>query len=79
MLEFGKRYTWDEIIEAYPNKYVFIREIEDGEERPVESAVLIDVAAYEEIGAKAKKLREEGIQCSCFWTIGPTQEGVFFF
>lgn len=78
MLEFGKRYTWDEIIEAYPNKYVFIREIEDSDDRPIESAVLMDVAAYEEIGAKAKKLREAGMPCSCFWTVGPIQEGVYW-
>lgn len=79
MLEFGKRYTWDEIIEAYPNKYVFINSIQDGDARPIESAVLLDVSDFEEIGNKAKKLREAGVECSCFWTKGPIQEGVFWF
>lgn len=79
MLEFGKRYTWDEIINAYPNKYAFIREIERGPYQRIQSAVLLDVADFEEICSKAKKFREAGIQCSCSWTKGPIQEGVFWF
>lgn len=79
MLEFGKRYTWDKIVEAYPNKYAFVYDLDIGPYQRINSAILFDVADYEEIGDKARKCREAGIQCSCLWTRGPIQEGLFWF
>lgn len=79
MLEFGKRYTWDEIVKAYPNKYAIVTDIEDGKDRPVESAILLDVCDFNEMDSKVLKFTERGITCSWFWTVGPLQEGVFFF
>lgn len=79
MLELGKRYAWDEIIEAYPNKYAFIRDVERGPHQEILSAVLLDVCDFEGIDAIAARLRKDGIRCSCYWTKGPIQEGVFWF
>lgn len=79
MLEFGKRYTWDEIIEAYPNKYAIIREIERGPHQQILSAVLLDVADFEELDTKVCKFYSLGLTCSWYWTKGYIQEGVFWF
>lgn len=79
MLEFGKRYTWDEIVEAYPNKYAIVTDIEDGKDRPVESAILLDVSDFNEMDSKVLKFTERGIKCSWFWTKGYIQEGVILY
>lgn len=79
MLEFGKRYTWDEIISTYPNKYAIIREIERGQHQQILSAVLLDVANFEELDAKVCGFTNLGIECSWVWTKGHIQEGVFWF
>lgn len=49
-LEFGKRYTWKEIAEAYPDMYA-IYSIVDQEKNQVGdviSCVLLDICTYEE-------------------------------
>lgn len=49
-LEFGKRYTWDEIAEAYPDMYAIYSTV-DQEKDPVHgviSCVLLDICTYEE-------------------------------
>lgn len=49
-LEFGKRYTWKEIAEAYPDMYAIYSTV-DREKDPVHgviSCVLLDICTYEE-------------------------------
>ena len=47
MLEFGKRYTWKEIKEAYPNKFAFLSNIEI-RDSDLYSGVLWGVCEYDD-------------------------------
>lgn len=74
MLEFGKRYTWQEIIDTYPNRYVFVTDLDEDAKGRRESAIFLDAATFEERGDKAKALSAKGIEFSLFWTKGPTED-----
>ena len=74
MLEFGKRYSWQEIIDTYPNRYVFVTDLDVDDNGRKESAIFLDAATFEERGDKAKALSAKGIEFSLFWTKGYTED-----
>ena len=64
MLEFGKRYTWKKIKEAYPNKFAFLSNIEI-RDSDLYSGVLWGVCEY---GDRSNMSETLSLTCSevCF-------------
>lgn len=74
MLEFGKRYSWEEITDTYPNRYVFLQRIERDAHGRIISAIFLDAATFEERDDKAEALGTKGIKFALHWTKGPTDD-----
>ena len=64
-LELNKRYTWEQIVEAYPDLWVFLTEPDFEDDYNVRSAVLIAVSTFEEREATHVRLRKENIKFIC--------------
>lgn len=69
-LEFGKRYTWEEIVDAYPNSNVILANIEDDEDGKMKYATVLGLAS-EDAENKLRALDAEGIEYFIFWTGKP--------
>lgn len=67
MLESGKRYTWKEITDAYPNSNVLITDIEDDDNGEMKYVTFLDVASGD-IEKKVMDLDAKGIDYFIFWT-----------
>lgn len=66
-LEFGKRYTWEEIVDAYPNSNVILANIEDDDNGEIKYATVLGVVS-EDAENKLRALDAEGIEYSIFFT-----------
>lgn len=69
-LESGKRYTWEEIVDAYPNSNVILTDIEDDDNGNMKYATVLGLAS-EDTENKVRALDEEGIEYFIFWTGEP--------
>ena len=78
-LESGKRYTWQEIKDAYPNSEVIITDIEDDENGKMKYATFLDVAS-KDLAKQTLALHIKGIDYSIFCTEerAPTCHFVFY-
>lgn len=64
MLEFNKIYTWEEIVKAYPDLYVFITNIKekDGE---IKTCKLLDVCSFNEKADFILKYNNKRVKFRC--------------
>lgn len=66
-LESGKRYTWQEIKDAYPNSDVILTNIEEDDDGNIKYATVLG-AVSEDAENKLRALDAEGIEYSIFCT-----------
>lgn len=66
-LESGKRYTWEEIVDAYPNSNVILTNIEDDDDGKMKYAEVLGIVSED----KVRALDAEGIEYFIFWTGEP--------
>lgn len=69
-LESGKRYTWEEIVDAYPNSNVILANIEEDDDGNIKYATVLGVVS-EDAENKLRALDAEGIEYFIFWTGKP--------
>lgn len=76
----GSIYTWNEIVEAYPNMYAFLAEPEFDEHGKLASGILVDVCDYEH---REEVLRcillDKKIECAVFRTTPSDNWGIYWF
>ena len=76
-LEFNRRYTWNDIIETYPDMYAFLAEPEFDEQDRLASGILIDVCDYEHREEVSQRiLFDEKIKCAVFRTTPNNDDGL---
>lgn len=65
ILELNKRYTWEQIVEAYPELWVFLTESDFKDGYNVKSGVLVAVSTFEKREATHVRLHNENIKFVC--------------
>ena len=65
MLEIGKVYKWSDIVEAYPDLWVFITDVVETQDGNIDTCKLLKVCKHDETAKYIKQFKEEGITFWC--------------